>query len=369
MAKRDYYEVLGVPKNAPKDQIKKAYRELALKYHPDRNSGKDAEEKFKEVSEAYAVLSDDSKKQQYDQFGHAGFDQRFSQEDIFRNADFSDFSDLFRQFGFGDDIFSSMFGGARGFGRRSQGHYGADMRTEVEITLEEAAAGAKREFSLERDVLCKRCRGSGAEPGSGLKTCPKCAGRGQVLQTRRMGPMMFRSVAACDACRGEGRTIEKKCRDCSGSGAVSKEEKISVAIPGGIQDGMQIRLEGQGEQAQDGNGDLYVHVHVRPHKLFQRQRNDLYIEIPVSFTQAALGAKIEVPTIDGKAAKLEIPPGTASHTLFRMHGEGMPDVHGGRKGDELARVIVQVPKRLSQKQKELLSQFDEEGKKKNFGIF
>lgn len=371
MTKRDYYEVLGVQKGAQKDQIKKAYRELALKYHPDRNSGAGAEEKFKEISEAYAVLSDDTKKAQYDQYGHAGFDQRYSQEDIFRNADFSDFQDMFRQFGFGgDDLFSQFFGG--GFGRRGRSaHYGEDLRAEVEITLEEAAAGTKRDIHLERDVLCERCSGSGGEPGSGFKSCQKCAGRGQVVQARRMGPMVFRTVATCDACHGEGKTLEKQCKTCKGSGTASKSEKISVQIPKGIHDSMQIRLEGQGEEARDGSGDLYVYVHVQPHKVFERSRNDLYIEIPLSFSQAALGAKIEVPTIDGKTAKLEIPPGTASHTLFRMNGEGMPDVHGGRKGDELVRVLVQVPKKLSQKQKDILAQFEEEGKKekKGFGFF
>ncbi len=365
MSKRDYYEVLGIPKGASKDQIKKAYRELALKYHPDRNPDKGAEEKFKEISEAYAVLSDEGKRQQYDQFGHAGFDQRYSQEDIFRNADFSDFSDLFSQFGFGDDIFSAFFGGSR----RRRGEYGSDLRAQVEISLEEAAKGAEREIRVRKDELCPKCRGNGAEPGSGFKTCQKCGGRGQVVRTSRMGPMMFRSAAPCDACGGQGKVVEKKCRACEGAGTVAGEEKLSVHIPAGIQDGMQIRLEGEGEEARDGNGDLYVYVRVGPHKIFQRQKNDLYLEIPISFSQAALGAKIDVPTIDGKSAKLEIPSGTQSHTLFRLHGEGMPDVHGGRRGDQLVRVIVQVPKKLSQKQKEMLAQFDEEGGKRNFGFF
>lgn len=350
MAKRDYYEILGVQNDAGKEQIKKAYRNLALKYHPDRNSGKGAEENFKEISEAYAVLSDDSKREQYDQFGHAGFDQRFSQEDIFRNADFSDFSDLFRQFGFGA-------------GRR--GHYGEDLQAQVKITLEEAATGASRELHVEKSARCDRCSGSGAEPGSGFRTCQQCNGRGQVVRTQRMGPMMFRTVATCNACNGEGKAIEKKCRACSGQGAVQKSEKISVRIPKGIHDGMQVRLEGEGESARDGNGDLYVYVHVLPHKMFQRQKNDLYIEVPVSFSQAALGAKLEVPTIDGRGAKLEIPSGTESHTTFRLRGEGMPDVRTGKNGDGLVKVVVQIPKHLSQKQKELLKQFEEEGNKGN----
>ncbi len=366
MTKRDYYEVLGVPKGASKDQIKKAYRELALKYHPDRNSGKDAEEKFKEISEAYAVLSDDAKREQYDQYGHAGFDQRYSKEDIFRNADFSDFSDLFKQFGFGDEIFSSMFGS--GYGRRRRGHYGRDLHAHVEITLEEAAAGTKRELYLEKEVLCTKCSGSGAEPGSGFKSCYKCGGKGELAQMRHMGPMVFRSITSCDVCNGEGKTVEKTCKSCRGKGTVSSSEKLSVQIPRGIRDGMQVRLDGQGEAARDGTGDLYITVSVLPHKIFERQRNDLYLEMPISFSQAALGAKIDVPTIDGKGAKLEIPPGTQSHTVFRLRGEGMPDVHGRGKGDELVRVIVQVPKKLSQKQKELLSQFEKEGRKGIFGF-
>ncbi len=369
MTKRDYYEILGIPKNASKEQIKNAYRGLALKFHPDRNSGKDAEEKFKEISEAYAVLSDDVKKEQYDQYGHAGFDQRFSQEDIFRNADFSDFSEMFSQFGFGDDIFSHFFGS--GTRKHKRGQYGEDLRTEVEITLNEVASGTERTIALEKDVLCNKCSGTGAEVGSGIKVCPKCMGKGQIVQAKRMGPMVFRSVTTCGTCGGEGSAIEKQCRTCYGRGTVKKTEKISVHIPKGIHDGMQVRLEGEGEYARDGSGDLYVYVHVLPHKVFERHKNDLYAEVPISFSQAALGAKIDVPTIDGRNAKLEIPSGTQTHTIFKMQGEGIQDVHTGRKGDELIRVIIQVPKKLSQIQRELLVKFDEEGKKekKMFGIF
>lgn len=366
MTKRDYYEILGVPRNATKDQIKKAYRELAFKYHPDRNKDSGAEEKFKEISEAYAVLSNDEKRRQYDQLGHAGFEASFSTEDIFRNADFSDFVDLFRQFGFGDDIFSSFF---RMNNKRRRGEYGEDLHREVEITLEEAAKGTKKELKLERHVLCARCSGSGAEPGTGFKMCQRCMGRGQTVQTKRLGPMIFRTVATCNACGGEGRVIEKKCRSCKGSGRVIREENLLIEIPKGIADGMRVRLEDAGEQRRDGSGDLYVYVHVLRHKIFDRRGNDLYLEIPISFSQAALGAKIDVPTIDGKNAKLEIPPGTQSHTIFKMEGEGMPDVHTGKKGDELVRVIVKVPKKLSQKQKELLKQFDEESKKEGKGFF
>lgn len=368
MAKRDYYEVLGVARNAAKDQIKKAYRELALKYHPDRNKDKGAEEKFKEISEAYAVLSNDEKREQYNQMGHAGFEGSFSPEDIFKNADFSDFSDLFRQFGFGADPFSP-FSGREARGRE---RYGSDLETEVQITLEEAASGTKRELNVERQELCERCSGNGAEPGHGFRTCQKCMGRGQVVQTRRLGPMAFRAVTTCSSCRGEGKTMEKACSKCSGSGSVPKKEKIAIEIPPGIDDGMRVRIEGQGEQMRGGSGDLYVYVHVLPHKIFERRNDDLYLEVPISFSQAALGAKISVPTIDGKSAKLEIPSGTESHTTFRLHGEGMADVRRGRRGDELVRVIVQIPKKLSQKQKELIEQLDAETKKDRkgpFGIF
>ncbi|MEW6528514.1 MAG: molecular chaperone DnaJ [Candidatus Micrarchaeota archaeon] len=367
MTKRDYYDILGVPRNASKDQIKRAYRELALKYHPDRSTEKGNEEKFKELSEAYAVLSDDTKKEQYDQFGHAGFDQRFSQEDIFRNADFSDFSDLFDQFGFGEDIFSHFFHTKRG--RRRSSYYGGDLHTEIEITLEEAASGTTRNINLEKNALCAKCSGTGAEPNSGVKVCPKCKGTGQIAQTKRMGPMLFRSVSTCVNCRGEGSAIEKQCKNCYGRGSVRKNERILVHIPKGIHDGMQVRLDNEGEYGHDGCGDLYVHVHVAKHPIFERHKNDLYTEVKISLLQAILGAKIDVATIDGRNAKLEIPPGTQSHTLFKMHNEGMPDVHSGKKGDEFVRVIVQIPKNLSHVQKELIIKFDEEGKKKRFGIF
>ncbi|MFA5077612.1 MAG: molecular chaperone DnaJ [Candidatus Micrarchaeia archaeon] len=363
MSKRDYYEVLGVSRGAGRDEIKKAYRELALKYHPDRNKGAGAEEKFKEISEAYAVLANDEKREQYDQLGHAGFDQSFSREDIFRNADFSDFADLFRQFGFEDSPFFSQ--GRRGRGRAS---YGGDLETEVEVSLEEAAKGVKKEIRLDRHVLCPRCSGNGAEPGFGFKTCQKCNGRGQVVQTQRLGPMAFRSVSTCNACGGEGRTVERQCRECGGSGSVRKEERIGAGIPAGIQDGMRVRLEGEGEQGRGGSGDLYIHVHVLPHRIFQRKDDDLYVDVLITFGQAALGAKIEVPTIDGRNAKLDVPAGTASHTVFRMRGEGMPDVRSGRRGSEMVRVIIQVPRKVSQKQKELIQQLEELGKKEK-GFF
>lgn len=375
--KRDYYEVLGVAKAANKEQIKDAYRKLALKYHPDRNPGdKASEEKFKELSEAYAVLSDDGKRSQYDQYGHAGFDQRYSQEDIFRGADFSDFEDMVKGFGFGGgggspfgDMFGSMFGGGFGQGGR-RGEYGADLQTRVEITLEEAAKGVKKEISYHHSKACNKCSGSGSEPGSRRTTCSTCHGRGQVQQARRAGPMAFYTVTTCNKCRGEGQMVEKPCKNCNGSGKMSGNEHINVDIPAGIENGMRMRLENLGEFGKDGSGDLYVDVYVKKHQTFEREGENIWINKEITFPEAALGGEVEVPTLFGKA-KLNVPVGTASHTVFRLKGEGMPKLRRGGKGDEMVRVIVSIPKKLTKKQKELLAEFEKEGEKKSgiFGVF
>lgn len=370
--KRDYYEVLGVAKGAAKDEIKAAYRKLALKYHPDRNKEAGAEAKFKELSEAYAVLSDDQKRQQYDAYGHAGFDQMYTREDIFRTADFSDFEDLFREFG--GDPFGGMFGSMFGQAFRRAGRmrdYGADLGIEVQVTLEEAAKGVKKDVSYHRTKACGACSGSGAEPGTSKRTCSACNGRGQVQQSRRAGPMAFYTVTTCPKCRGEGSAYEKPCGKCSGSGKVSEYEHIKVNVPPGIDSGMRIRLEGLGEFGRDAPGDLYVTAYVTEHRIFQRREDDLWLDAPITFTQAAVGGEIEVPTLSGKA-KLHVPPGTQSHTVFRLKGEGMPRMRRGGKGDEMVRVIIEVPKKLSGKQKELLRKFEEEekeGKKGLFGVF
>ncbi|MDD5172008.1 MAG: molecular chaperone DnaJ [Candidatus ainarchaeum sp.] len=369
--KRDYYEVLGVPKGASKDEIKGAYRKLALKYHPDRNNDKGAEDQFKEISEAYAVLSDDNKRAQYDQYGHAGFDQMYSREDIFRTADFSDFEDLFREFGFGGPfggVFGSMFGSP--FGRRAgragrRYEYGSDLQAEMEITLEEAAKGVKKELTYHRSKACPRCKGNGSEPGTSRKRCETCGGSGQVQQARRMGPMQFYSVTTCNRCHGEGTLIEKACRECDGSGKVGETETIKVSIPPGIQNGMRMRLENLGEHGRDGPGDLYVLVYVQRHATFARDGDDLWLDMPISFSKAAIGGEIEVPTLFGKA-KLHIPPGTHSHTVFRMKGEGMPKMNRNGKGDQMVRAVIDVPKKLSKKQKELLEEFDKENKREKF---
>jgi molecular chaperone DnaJ len=354
MDKRDYYEVLGVGKSASAGEIKKAYRKLALKYHPDKNSEAEAAEKFKEISEAYAVLSDSSKKAQYDQFGHAGFGQRYSQEDIFRGADFSSFADIFEQMGFGGGGFGDLFG--FGGGRRRRGDYGADLQAAIRISLKDAARGVKKKIKVRRKSLCESCGGSRAEPGSDVSVCTQCGGQGRVVMHRRLGAMAFQTAGICPSCRGEGKTILAPCKSCSGKGKKDKISEIRVDVPAGIDDGMNIRLSDAGEEGVNGSGDLYVHVEVEPHKEFRRRGDDIYAEVAVSFAQAALGDKISVPTLSGDA-ELKIPSGTQSHTLFRLRGEGMPNVHTGHKGDQMVRVIVSIPKKLSGKQKELLKEF------------
>lgn len=374
MTKRDYYEILGVPKQASKSDIKKSYRKLALKYHPDRNKESDAAEKFKEVSEAYAVLSDEKKRQQYDQYGHAGFDRMYSQEDIFRGANFRDFQDIFGNMGFGgrgrnpfEDLFGSFFGSGFGRGGR-QRDFGADLEYETEISLEDAAKGVKKEISIYRTVVCSKCKGTRAEPGSKTTTCSTCKGSGQVQQARRMGPMAFHTITTCPKCKGEGNIIEKPCKECAGSGRTREKEHIKVNIPPGIESGMRIRLEGLGEYGRDGPGDLFVSVYISPHKYFKRAGDDLLLEVPIPFTTAALGDKIEVPTLFGKA-KLTIPPGTQSHTVFKLNGEGMPNIRTRGKGDQMVRVTVKVPEKLTKKQKEVLKEFEKESGDEKSGFW
>jgi len=367
MTKRDYYEVLGLQKGAGADEIKRAYRKLAMQYHPDRNKDDGATERFKEISEAYAVLADEKKKATYDQYGHAGFDRMYSQEDIFRNADFSDFQDMFS--GFGGDPFSDMFGSMFGFGGRRgrRRNVGADLRTDIGITLEEAAKGVKKDIDYHHSKSCSKCSGTGGEPGSKVTVCHACGGNGQVQQARRVGPMQFYTVNTCEACRGAGKSYERSCPECGGSGKVSQREHLKVDIPAGVHTGMKLRLEGLGEYGNDGPGDLYVVVYVKDHKRFEREGDDIFIEVPVGFPTLAMGGEIEVPTLFG-SAKLKIPSGTASHTLFRLRGEGIPHIEGHGKGDEMVRVVVDVPKKLSKRQKEALEEFEgkENGKRKGW---
>ncbi|VVB65579.1 Chaperone protein DnaJ [Candidatus Gugararchaeum adminiculabundum] len=386
--KRDYYEILGVGKSASRDEIKKKYRELALQFHPDRNKDAGAEEKFKEISEAYAVLSDDEKRTTYDQYGHAGFDQRYSQEDIFRGANFED---IFREFGFNfggsgfggggdfDSILGSFFGqqmrGRRGRGGRSRAEIGNDLRYDMEIPLEEAASGVSKKIEIAHQISCDECKGKGAAPGSKVLTCSACGGSGQQQVVKRMGPMQFATITTCSRCNGNGIQFEKVCSSCRGSGKKRGTSKISVDIPSGVHDGSSLRLSGQGDSGRDGAGDLYVVIHVSEDERFERNGDDLYLEVPITFTQASLGDEIDVPTISGAHAKLSIPPGTQSHTVFKMRGQGMPRLNNYGKGDQLVRVIIETPKSLSDEQKEALRKHfgapakEQSRKEKKFGFF
>ncbi len=343
-AKRDYYDVLHVAKDASPEQIKKAYRRLAHKYHPDRNSEPDAEAKFKEAAEAYEVLSDPAKRQRFDQFGHAGLS----------GAGVHDFSHMGT-----DDIFSmftDIFDQAFGMGRRQQ--RGADLQTQVEMTLAEVLSGAKRSIEFGRQDLCDTCSGTGAAPGSQRRTCRVCGGYGQVEQTGGLGGLFGRVITACPSCHGRGSTIVTPCGACHGSGRVRKKRIVSVQLPAGIHDGQAVRLRGEGEPGEDGThrGDLHCYVRVKPHPFLERHNNDLICRMPMGFTQAALGAKVEVPTLTGKA-ELTIPRGTQHGQMFRLSGLGLPDIRTGRRGDELVQVLVEIPKRLNKRQTELLREF------------
>mgnify|MGYP000977023950 FL=1 len=348
MDKRDYYEVLGVSRNATSDEIKKAYRKLARKYHPDANPGdKDAEAKFKEISEAYVVLSDPEKRAGYDRFGHAGADgQGF--------GGFEGFGD----FGGLGDIFEMFFGGGGRTRRRTGPERGQDIRTDMEISLKEAAFGLEREVKVPRVETCGTCGGSGAAAGSKPKTCLACAGTGQVQFTQSTPFGRIVQSRTCDRCRGTGQVIEKPCPTCRGAGSVRKTRSIKVKVPPGVDNGSRLRLAGEGEAGTRGGppGDLYVYIHVKQHKLFRREGDDLICEIPLSFVQAALGDEIDVPTLEGKE-KLKIPEGTQPGTVFRIRGKGVPHLSGFGRGDQHVRIKVMIPGKLSEKQKELLREF------------
>ncbi|MFA4934380.1 MAG: molecular chaperone DnaJ, partial [Candidatus Methanoperedens sp.] len=373
--KRDYYEILGVEKKAPADEIKSAYRKLAMQYHPDRNKAADAEEKFKEISEAYAVLSDQNKRQQYDQFGHAGIDMRYSQEDIFRGAA-PDIEDILRGFGGagggrrgGGSIFDTFFGGG---GRREGPRRGSDVLYELAINLEDTATGKTVELEVPRTETCDTCRGSGAKPGTSPKTCPTCRGSGQVSRTQNTPFGRFMTTSTCGTCRGQGQIIDSPCTACHGSGTVQRRRKLEVKIPPGVDTGSRLRVSGEGEAGEKGGpqGDLYVEVHVRPHSIFTRSEDDIILEATISFTQAALGDEIIVPTLDGKA-KMKLPPGTQNGQVFRLRGNGIPSLHMSGKGDQLVKIKVEVPTKLNDKQKQLLREFAEISgeKSRSKGIF
>lgn len=365
--KRDYYEVLGVDKSASADEIKKAYRKLAKQYHPDVNPGdKSSEAKFKEANEAYSILSDDQKRSNYDRFGHAAFDGS--------GGGFSGFEG----FGFGglDDLFESFMGG--GFGRsrakRNGPQRGNDLQYAMEITFEEAAFGVTKEVALSRLQNCSVCSGSGAKPGTSAETCKHCQGTGQIRYTQSTPFGQFVNVKTCDVCRGEGKIITHPCETCNGKGRVSKNSRISINIPSGIDEGQTISLKGEGEPGLRGGpaGDLYVTIHIKPHALFKREGYDVVCDIPISFTQAALGAEIDIPTIDGMI-KHTVPEGTQTGTVFKLKGKGIKHLRSNARGDEYIRVNVEVPTKLSQKQKELLRQLAEvsgdEGLEQKKGFF
>ena len=349
--KRDYYEVLGVVKTADGEEIKRAYRRLAMKYHPDRNQGDgaaDAELKFKECSEAYEVLSDPSKRQRYDQFGHAG---------VSGQHDFShmDVGDIFSMF---DDIFGGAFGGggrARGGGQRRVAR-GFDLETQVELTLNEVASGTEKTIEFEKQDLCDTCKGTGAKPGSSPVVCVQCGGAGRVAQQGFGG--MFRMVTTCPNCRGRGSVIREHCPACSGSGRQKRRRVVTVKIPPGVHEGQAIRIQGEGEPGEPGAppGDLHCYIAVKPHPIFTRHNNDLVCQIPVSFTQATLGGKIEVPTLKGRE-ELEVPAGTQHGEVFKLRGKGVPDVRSHRVGDELVQIFVEIPRKLSERQKQILRDF------------
>jgi molecular chaperone DnaJ len=359
-AKRDYYEILGVKKDATLDEIKKAYRELALRYHPDRvphEQKKEAEEKFKEISEAYAVLSDSKKRALYDQYGHAGIDQRFTAEDIFKGADFSSIFEEMAGFGFGSSIFEDIFAdlGFDIFGRRRgrRGGRGRDLQIEVDITLEEAARGLEKTISVPSYEACSNCSGSGLRPGTKKSVCSQCKGRGKVV----VSGGFFQLTQTCSRCRGEGEIITSPCPVCAGEGRKRLTRKIRVKIPAGVSENSHLRLRGEGEYGVSGRGDLYVIIGIKPHPVFQRHNNDILTQISVSITKAILGAEVQVPTIVNGKVKMKIPAGTQSGRVFRLKNKGMPDLHGRGRGDELVKVIVNIPSHLTTRQRQLIEEF------------
>ncbi|MCA9131687.1 MAG: molecular chaperone DnaJ [Planctomycetales bacterium] len=346
--KRDYYEVLRVSRDASPSELSKAYRKLAIQYHPDSNrDDEDAIEKFKEAAEAYEVLSDQQKRARYDQYGHAGLGAD--------GAGFQDMGDIFEAFGdmFGGTIFEDFFGGGR---QRKRVRRGADIRCDVTLELEEAARGTRKKVSLTRHELCHSCEGSGAEPGSQPQVCSRCRGQGQVVQATGI----LRVQTTCPQCRGRGKVITTPCKQCDGSGALPREVLLEVAIPAGVDDGMRVRLAGEGQASPDGGpaGDAYCFIKIRPHKMFHRDGNDLVIQVPLSYSQAVLGTEMEIPTLDGRHT-IEIPKGTQSGEVFQLRGLGMPDPRNNLRGNLLVQTFVEIPKKVSAPQEELLRKLAE----------
>ncbi len=348
--KRDYYEVLGVQRNVSEEEVKRAYRKLAVKFHPDKNpDDPHAEEKFKEIGEAYYVLMDPDKRAAYDRFGHAAFAQGTA-----ARGGFHDPFDIFREVfgGAGGGIFETFFGsvGTRGEDRQR----GSDLRYDMQIKLEEAAFGVEKEIEIRKLDTCDKCQGSGAEPGSRAINCPACGGRGQVISSRGF----FQVSQTCPRCHGVGQIIEKPCRQCQGEGRLEKMSRIMLKIPAGIADGSRLRSSRNGEAGTRGgpHGDLYVVIHIKEHKIFQREDDNLYCEVPIPFSSAALGGEVDVPTLEGKA-NLKVPAGTQSGQIFKLRGKGIVNVNGRERGDLLARLIVEVPTRLNAEQRQKLEEF------------
>ena len=359
--KRDYYEVLGVSRSASEDEIKKAYRKLAKQYHPDLNPGNaEAEQKFKEVNEAYEVLSDSNKKARYDQFGFAGVDPNYG-AGAGGGGGFGGFTD----FDFGDlgDIFGSFFGGGFGGGARSSRNgpqRGESIRAGVTVSFEEAAFGCEKEVTVDRVDQCPTCKGSGCESGTTPEVCSQCGGTGTVQQRRQTPMGVFATTTTCPKCGGRGKIIHSPCKDCGGTGQQRKRKTIQVNIPAGIDNGQTISLRGQGNAGRNGGpaGDLLITVTVRPHQLFRREGNDVLCEAPITFTQAVLGGEMEIPTIDGKV-KYDIPEGTQTGTTFRLRGKGIPNLNGRGRGDQYVTVYIETPRNLNREQKEALKKFSQ----------
>lgn len=370
MAKKDYYDLLGVEKTASEAEIKKAYRKLAMKYHPDRFSNasesekKEAEDKFKEINEAYQVLSDADKRSKYDRFGHAAFENG-------AGGGYGGGFEGFSGSGF-EDIFSSFFGGNGGFGgfggaQQRGPEPGADLRVDVTITLEEVAKGGEKEIKYTRRGKCKTCDGTGAEPGSKMKTCDKCGGTGRIEKIQRTMLGNFKSVEECDKCKGKGKIPETKCKKCGGTGLERETISKKIKIPVGIHDGQRLRIHGMGDASSEGgeNGDLYIFFHVKDHDFFVRDGENIICEVPITYAKAALGGEVEIPTLNGKKA-IKIPAGTQNGKVFKLRGEGINNPRAYGAGDQLVKIVIEVPTNLNDTQIELLKKFDESLKDKNY---
>jgi molecular chaperone DnaJ len=369
---KDYYKLLGVDKNASKEELKQAFRKLAHQHHPDKGGD---EKKFKEINEAYSILSNDEKRQQYDQFGSdfSGFSGQgggMNWEDIFRNYSSQgqnvefDIGDIFGNSGNFSDIFSQFFGGNGGGGgrRTTRKEHGKDIVVDIEIILEEAFLGVTKEINLKKYNVCKHCKGTGGEPGSGKKRCSECDGAGQVQQTKRTIFGTFSQVITCPKCFGEGEINEKECKECKGAGRTNEVETITIDLPAGVDNEQTIKITGRGEAAKRGGiaGDLYVRVHLKPHKIFTRKRDDIYYNAEIKFSQAVLGDKIDIPTLEGDL-KLKIPAGTEAGKLFKLSGKGMPRLNSFGHGDQYVRVKIKIPQKLSRKEEELIKELQKEG--------